>query len=357
MAKKATYGIRKIKVDKLFLDSENPRLAKSGEMTDDSEILKELYRRYDLKDLLSSLAQHGYFSEEPLIGVPRDSNAETFTIVEGNRRLAALKILLFEDVREMVGVKKLPEIKDGVRKKLNPVPVKVYASREEIVPYLGVRHITGVKPWDSISKAKYIKKLIENDIPIKEVTKIVASRSDVVSRSLLTLYVINQANEITEESWEEEARSFKFSWLYTALGYIGIRNYLGLDSTALEDPKPNPVPENKHKELLHVMEDLYGTPDEKRRPRLSDSRQISKLASIYEIKVSLDAFRAGASLEEAFRKSGGEREQLVELLQEASYKLDEANGIAPHYKKDDEAIHWSKRCYESAAHLVNTLEG
>lgn len=349
--------IQPINVENLFLDPENPRLAKSGEMTDDSEILKELYRRYYLKDLLSSLAQHGYFSEEPLIGVLKDSKAKTFTIVEGNRRLAALKILLFKETQELVGVKQLPEIEKGIRDKLNPVPVKVYPSRDEIVAYLGVRHITGIKPWDSLSKAKYIQKLVEGNIPIKQVTKMVSSRSDVVRRSLLTLYVINQANEISDEPWEEEARSFKFSLLYTALGYKGIRNYLDIKSSIVENPKQNPVPKGKHKELLNVMKDLYGTPDEKKIPRLTDSRQISKLASIYASKISLDAFKGGASIEQAYRKSEGEKEQLVELLQEASYKLDEANGIAPHYKKDKDAIRWSKRCYESAEHLVNTLEG
>lgn len=354
-------GIHMKRVENLFLDPENPRLAKSGEITDDSQLLKEIYRRYDLGDVLLSLAQHGYFSEEPLIAAPRKesspSGSETFTIVEGNRRLAALKLLLFKDARELVGVKKLPDLADGVQQQLNPVPVKIYASRKEIVTYLGVRHITGVKPWDTYSKAKYTQKLAEEGMSIKEVTTMVSSRSDVVCRSLLTLYVINQANEISDQAWEEDVKSFKFSFLYTALGYVSIRNHLGLSPTALESPQPNLIPENRRKELIRTMNYLYGTPDQTKGPKLSDSRDIKKLAAVYESQDGLDALKGGASLDQAYRKSGGEQAQLVDLLQEAGVRLDEANAIAPHHKRDAEASRWAKRCSEAAQHLVNTLEG
>lgn len=349
-----------IEVDNLFLDPENPRLAKSGDITDDKELLKEISRRYDIKDLLSSFSQHGYFTEEPLIGVPKDSKeistAKKFVIVEGNRRLAALKILLSKENQELVGAKKIPTFDKKIRAKLNPVPVKVYPSREDIIPYLGVRHITGIKPWDALAKAKYVQKLVEDRIPIKEVTKIVSSRSDVVNRSLLTLYVINQANEIADESWEEEARSFKFSLLYTAIGYVSIRKYLGIDLATLENPKPSPVLEDKKDELLYVMSDLYGTPDKKKSPRVAESRDIKELAAVYSNKESLDDFRGGASLNQAFRKSGGEKEQLKELLREAGVKLNEASGIAPHHKGDTDALNLSKRCYDSAEHLMTTLK-
>ncbi|MBE0449169.1 MAG: hypothetical protein IBX64_13935, partial [Actinobacteria bacterium] len=319
--------IRLIEVKNLYLDHENPRLTKPGSPVSDAELLKELYRRYDLRDVLLSLAQHGYFSEEPLIAVPRDtgdvSAATTFTVVEGNRRLAALKLLLFQESRNAVGARNLPTVTEEVKSRLDPVPVKVYESRGEIVPYLGVRHITGVKPWDSQAKAKYILALVNEGYGIAEITKMVASRSDVVTRCLLTLYLINQSNEVADTTWQEEAESFNFSFLYTAIGYTSVRKYLGLTQTNMENPQPSPVPEKCRKELIQVMTDLYGSPDTSKPPRLTDSRDIRKLAAVYDSREALEGFRAGATLEQAYRKSGGERAELIELVQDASRKLDD----------------------------------
>ena len=356
-----TDSIMLIPVEDLFLDSDNPRLAKPGTKVSDLDLLTELYRRYDLRDVLSSLAQHGYFSEEPLIAVPKDNvdvnKATKFTVVEGNRRLAALKLLLFEEVRQNVGAKNIPTPRnEDVLRTLKIVPVKLYKSRSEVIPYLGVRHIAGVKQWDSLAKAKYIYSLVQQDYPIAEITRMVASRSDLVSRSLLTLYVLNQANKTADKPWVEEAEGFSFSFLYTALGYISVRKYLGLDATALKEPRPEPVPEEHRKELLESMNDLYGSADGSKPAKLADSRDIKKLAAVYESPDAIEYLRAGASLEQAYRKSGGEQAELVALLREASRNLDEADGIVPHIKKNPEALRWAKRCLESGHNAFSFIE-
>jgi hypothetical protein len=354
------FGIKYIRVENLFLDPDNPRLAKPGRKATDLELMKELYDRYDLKDVLLSLAQHGYFSEEPLIAVPKDhkdvNKATKFTVVEGNRRLAALKLLLFEDARKYAGAKNIPlPTNDEITKRLAIVPVKTYNSRKEIVPYLGVRHITGVKDWDSQSKAKYIHSLVQEGYKINEITKMVASRSDIVARSLLTLYVLNQANKITDNPWEEEADGFSFSFLYTALEYNGVRQRLGVNVDAFKDPRPNPIPRGHKKDLIYCMEDLYGSPDGTKPPTLTDSRNIKKLAAIYESQDAWDYLRGGATLEQAYRKSGGEQVELIDLLSLASRSLDEADGIISHIKKNPEALRWAKRCLETVERVVKSL--
>ena len=107
---------------------------------------------------MESIAERGYFSEEPLVGVPSgqttEDGEEIFTIVEGNRRLAALRLLLFEEDRKLVDAKNVPAVGITELDRIREVPVKVYRTRKEVVPYLGVRHIVGVKPWDALAKAR-----------------------------------------------------------------------------------------------------------------------------------------------------------------------------------------------------------
>ena len=103
------------------------------------------------------------------------------------------------------------------------------------------------------------------------------------------------------------------------------------------------------------MEDLYGSPDGKKRAKLSDSRDIRKLAAVYESEEAWEHLRSGASLEQAYRKSEGEQAELMALLSEASRLLDLADGIVSHIDKKPEALRWAKRCLESISRIVDTL--
>ena len=185
-----------------------------------------------------------------------------YTVVEGNRRLAALKILLFKEDREAVNLRMAPVVTGGAKSRLDPVPVKVYGTRDEIFPYLGVRHIVGVKSWEALAKAKYVRSLREQGHSLTDVARQVGSgkRTDVVRRWLLTLYSLEQANEESDTPWDELDEGFGFSWLYTSLGYRSVRDYLGITPEVLSDPGATPIPKKSVKDLLHHMSDLYGPP-------------------------------------------------------------------------------------------------
>src|SRR4051794_2451457 len=88
----ATNGTpREVKaVEELLLDEENPRLAKRG--AGQIDLLKALYFQESLEELALSFQRNGYFQEEPLVTI-RGTNGATI-VVEGNRRLATLKLLL-----------------------------------------------------------------------------------------------------------------------------------------------------------------------------------------------------------------------------------------------------------------------
>ena len=353
--------IRSYPVEDLLLDPENPRLAETLQNATQEELLAELYRSYDLDPLLLSLSQSGYFTEEPLIGVPTSSNDDgntRFTIVEGNRRLAALKILLFDWAREATGVHGLQEIEDQVYLKLNPVPVKEYQSRDAVVPYLGVRHIRGVKDWDALAKARYVRWLRENGYSIRDISRLVGDRGDVVRRWLLTLYVLEQANSVSDEPWKDSPKEFKFSWLYTALGYARVREYLEIEEESWQNPTPNPVNAEKTERLIDHMNDLYGPPPgDRKQAKVHESREIRRLASVYSSNEALDSLRGGSTLEVAYARSTGEEEELLDYLQRANVSLDSANAIAHRHKKHEAALRLGKRASDTASNIVKTLEG
>ena len=351
-----------VRVSDLLLDVGNPRRTSRDVQKNQEELLKEMYQRFDLDDLIASLAAYGYFSEEPLIGIPEQEglvDEPPFVVVEGNRRLAALKILLSSRDRNLVNVKRLPDIAEVARSRLDPVPVKVYPIRSEVLPYLGVRHIVGVKQWESLAKARYCKALIDAGYSFPEVAGQVGSgkRTDVVRRWLLTLYSIEQANTQSEVPWDEVDERFGFSWLYTALGYLAVRDYLGIKPEVFSEPVVDPVPKERLSNLLEHMEDLYGpAPGDSRQAAVRESRQIGDLAKIYGNEDAIAALRAGASLQVALRKTVNEETQLVDLLLEAKMDLELAGNIAPNHAGHQEATKHARQCSETASHVVASLE-
>ena len=347
-------------VENLRLDPDNPRLAETLPHATQAELLREFYRSYDLEPLLLSMSQHGYFSAEPLIGVRDRETRDEIVVVVGNRRLASLKLLLCDEARRAADMDEdnLPAITDDVRRWLNPVPVKEYPAREDIVPYLGVRHIRGVKDWDPLAKARYVHWLVKEGQGVADIARSIGVQRGTVQRWLLTLHVLEQANAASDTRWDDFPGVFKFSWLYTALGYARVRDHLHLVDPRLDAPQPDPVKPKYVPLLLDHMRDLYGPPPgDSQQAKVKDSRQLRQLAAVYDSPAALDALRGGATLVEAYACSAGEKEELLDYLRQANLNLERALGIAHRHRDQPELLRLTTQAAEAGLALKTTLDG
>ena len=77
-------------VSRLHLDSENPR---HDPITDEPEIISRLYGREQVLVLAKNIARNGTSPLERMAVVEHPSMPGHFVVVEGNRRLCALKLL------------------------------------------------------------------------------------------------------------------------------------------------------------------------------------------------------------------------------------------------------------------------
>lgn len=84
----------RVETDLLQLDSHNPRLVTSAAAvrTDDA-VIKELHEEGELSELLQSIASNGYLDYEPLVVTLIKTTDKRLTVLEGNRRLAAIRVL------------------------------------------------------------------------------------------------------------------------------------------------------------------------------------------------------------------------------------------------------------------------
>ena len=147
-----TEPIEWMNVSELTFDIRNPRLPEfdlTG-TTPEVDVIRILWEAMDVRELVMSIEASGFFPHEPLI-VAHEGGKNV--VIEGNRRLAAVKLLLHPDLAEEVGAE-IPVLSEERKEVLNRLPI-IRETREGAWRYLGFKHVNGPAKWGSYAKSKY----------------------------------------------------------------------------------------------------------------------------------------------------------------------------------------------------------
>ena len=264
--------VEKVPVGRLRLDRRNPRLIGGAEDASDEAIVARLYRSAALGELLQSISANGYLDIEPLIVMPVPEG-DTLVVLEGNRRLAALRVLrepvLVERIASSENVRiAVPQIDESLRATLDRVSVYLVAGRERARAFIGFKHINGPAKWDAYAKARFAaawyKEGRADGIDLKAIADAIGDRHDTVKRMVSAVYVLEQAER--EGLFRIEDRysaKFNFSHLYVALSRSQYMDYLGLGTGwARHDPEPDQIPREKLEELRKVLVWIHGSQED-----------------------------------------------------------------------------------------------
>ncbi len=343
---------RDINVADLVYDDENPRLPTYLDR-DQETIFEFLAKNSSIDELVSAIGANGYFASEPLIGVPAGNGAK---IVEGNRRLTALKILNGGSFPDMP--RKLIEAVELAAHRPPSVPVALYEHRDDVLNYLGNKHIAGVKPWGALAKARYSQQLlnmVDPSLPYQERIRIVArsigSRSDFLSRALKALdayQIAQQENFFDLEGVDEE--TVKFSLLGTALDYEGIQSFVYEDASL--DISDRTFNFDHLKELFSWM----FQPSDSGKTRLGESRNLRELTKVVASEEGLRRFRQGISLSQAYKMTDGIEEEYDILTAQIQGSLREANSIVADVEQSEERENTARSIFRQAQQLKNAFE-
>jgi ParB-like chromosome segregation protein Spo0J len=162
MVATADWAIKRVSVASLYLDQKNPRLGRETLAQAPREIVRYLFEHDKALDVAESIASRGFFPNEPLLAVMENSR---LVVVEGNRRLAALKALrepgLLEGALQRQVEKLSRKILDS--QLIATVPVTIAPSRKATDRQIAGRHIgTPVLAWQAENRASFIlEKLTE----------------------------------------------------------------------------------------------------------------------------------------------------------------------------------------------------
>lgn len=312
-----------VSIDNLFFDKLNPRLPKRLQnITDEIKVLDYMIRYGNIDELMESIAVNGYSDAEPLLVVAKGDDCG-YTVVEGNRRLAAVKLLSHPEYAK-VRIKTIGDIAENAINIPTEIPVIIYSTREIVLDYLGYRHITGVKEWGALEKARYLDQLFLNhkDEPgnvYSKLAKMIGSRPTYVLRLHQALKLYDLANENAYYGEDIEEGEISFSWIYTALSQNNIRTFLNI-----EDDKSAYFTNLNEENYKKLFVWLFG-----HKNKVTDSRQISKLAEIVATPEAINMFDKGASIDDAYIYTDGPGEAFRQLLFNSKNSLSQALNVLP----------------------------
>ncbi len=338
----------------LHFDRENPRLAEYGitGTAKEDDIISILWDAMDIKELVQSIAASGYFEHEPLIVAEEGSKK---IVIEGNRRLAAVKALLDPNLAAEKGWD-VPTLKRAKLKKLENLPVKI-STREELWRYIGFKHVNGPAKWSSYAKAEYIANIHRKyQISLEDIAEQIGDRHKTVQRLYRGLMVIEQAERQGVYDRDNRFRKrFAFSHLYTGLDYDGVSKFLSLKSVDAE--AKTPVPKKAISRLGELCIWLYGDKKENKPPVVeTQNPHLRQLNEVLKSREALAALRDDKELAVAFELSRLPTDVFEEALLKSKRGLQNTRAyMTTGYDGSEDLLHIAETVAEMAEDVYSEM--
>jgi len=245
----------KVKITDLFLDSKNIRLDGGVNLSQDA-LINDLFSNEDAMQVLKSIAVNGFFPDEIPVTVKEDKK---FTVLEGNRRVAAVKALLRPEI--------VPS-KESAIKEILKTAVAVSDEREVVVApdrdsamiFLANKHTLNTKRrWRPLRQAYFYRaeldrgKTVQNlrdDYPTVDIGKFLR---------LLNVHKIAKSIKYDSETIAKKVhneKSFPASTIERLYEDKRVRDFLGFDFDGDGEVKINIDKKEFEKGFKKVVEDV-----------------------------------------------------------------------------------------------------
>ena len=279
----------------LYLDPNNPRFADtqdrlqpiaSDRVTEQGVQEKALTRnsddRFEVTQLKESIRSIGFLTVDRLVVIPLSDNR--YVVIEGNRRLAAIKLLL-EDHKNGEA-----DLSEAVQASLREIPVLVIdepelAKREHFARVLqGVRHLSGIRPWGPYQQAQVVALMLDDGKELAEICEVLGlpkRRINTLRRSFSALEQMRK-----DEDYGDRAKPALFSAFDEAIKFPVLRD----DWLEWDNENGRFLNEEKRK-LFYSW--LVGAEDDngiKYPPKVNDPKEIRKLPQLMNDAVRFKQF-------------------------------------------------------------------
>lgn len=370
----------RVSINNLFLDPNNFRLRSHPqfvELIDPTSpkimnaAVQERTRRLvagkdgiEIKDLVDSLKTNGFLKVDNILVRKLEGTADKYLVIEGNRRVAALKQLQ-SSLRAGYDIGNLdPGIFDDPNTSPN-VGVDVvgysYNKEEDYLILMALRHVSGNKRWDRYNQAKLISELHEKGFRIEDIANRIGIPSkQAVQQQLDAYYAIS--DYLKRKDLYEDDSTFnpheKFMIFIEALLKRNVREFLGWNNQEKIFTKENNVLRFYSWISPAIIpdyddEDGDGEEYERKPPIIVNHKQVRQLDEIINDEESLSILEEKRDIDEALEQNSGyTQKKFTAELRKAEKILKNIKFGSTLKINDDE-----KEVLESIITLANKISG
>ena len=183
-----------------------------------------------LQALKASILRNGYIGVERMVVRPCRHSGGKWVVIEGNRRLAAVRWVL-ED--HDAGATIPPSILQTIR--VLPAFIVEEESPDEIfrASLMGIRHVSGIKEWGGYQRAKLVASMRDQlQLEAAEVAERLGMTAHEVNRRYRAFKAFQQMQE--EEDYSEYAKPSMYPIFHEAVSIPNVRSWLGWEENSNE---------------------------------------------------------------------------------------------------------------------------
>jgi len=275
-----------IKIENLLLDPNNPRFADISEDAlniDQSRYAEPAIQalayekmnnsKFDIITLANSIATVGFIPVDNIVVANLDET--NYYVIEGNRRITAIKYLLKQ---YEIGQTTIDETEINKLKEIDVLVVDNEENEKEYVGMLiqGIRNVSGIKEWGAFQKAQFINDMIDKGKQPGEISRTIGMSVREINRYYKTYSVMLQFK--TDEEYTSKWTPNYFSHFDEVLKKPALRNFLDFNQDTYRfDNIPN----------LKRFYDWI-VPDEDGKVTISDAHNVRKLSELINDDLALN---------------------------------------------------------------------
>lgn len=289
---------REIYVSELSLDPSNPRIPATNQLATERDIIAQLIEHEDVYTLAKTIATQGFYPSELLICVEDD---EDVVVVEGNRRLASLKLLSTPELAPEPEQKRFSKLAKLVGNNIvSQLEVLIAPSRSATVPLVMAKHTReGVRSWEPLQQANYVKTLLDAGIKVDELPALTGIAKGEILKNLRTNSLYEMATRLPLDKKTHEVvmdpHKFAASTLERVSGSPDLRDLLGISFDQQGGVQGHVAAKEFQKTYTRVIKDIVANVINTR--ELNDAtgikRYIKALQPVAPDKTKIGSFTSG----------------------------------------------------------------
>jgi hypothetical protein len=235
-------NIKRVSLRNLYLDPNNYRLIHESEQVEvgdeqvkDKTVAQRTFRlltgdkNQHIQDLIASFKSNGYLPVDQI--QVRELHNGGYLVVEGNRRIAALKFLAQEYEQKGIDLGRL----DATI--FSRVPVVLYTDADEMhhLTLMALKHISGNRKWGEWNQAKLLEKMHSTfHIDEDEICRRIGISKVELRRSLRALSLVEQYQA---SDYGDQFSESKFPIFREAVRNSSVKEWIGWDDETFKAKK------------------------------------------------------------------------------------------------------------------------